>query len=116
MQNDARPSGRLRSGVMGLKAVVAEAQWKQICRAAEGGVRAASVGGGGEYAAFGRSVLQNFFELPCLKQRNVCRDYQRARGASLDRDAGGHLDGSGFSRIVRVGDDFELIVRGQSYR
>ena len=42
-----------RGGVMRFEAVVAEAQREQICRTAEGGVGAASVGGGDQDAAFG---------------------------------------------------------------
>ena len=102
VQNDARFARGLGGGVVRLEAVVAEAEREQICGTAEGGVGAASVGGGDQHAAFGRRVLQNFFQLPRLDQRDVGGDHQRAVNAALDADASGHLDRASFSGIVGV--------------
>jgi len=66
IQHDAWFAAGLRSGVMRFEAVVAEAQREKICWTAEGGVGAASVGGGDQHAAFGGRLLQNFFEFPGL--------------------------------------------------
>src|SRR6202034_4012430 len=116
VQHDTRLAGGLRSGVMRLEAVVAEAEREQIGGTAEGGVGAASVGGGAQNTAFGGRVLQDFVELPRLNQGDIGWDYERAVYAALDADAGGHLDGAGFSGIVGVGDDFEFVFFGQLYR
>src|SRR5450755_2590549 len=97
---------------MGFEAVVAEAEGKQICGTAEGGVGAASVGGGDENAAFGGCLFQDFFEFPCFNQRDVGGNHQGEAGAALHADAGGDLDGAGLSGIVGVGDDFECILAG----
>src|SRR6266567_3712079 len=87
VQHDAGFAGGLRGGVMRLEAVVAEAEREQIRGTAEGGVGAASVGGGDQHTAFRGSVLQNFAEFPRLDQGNVGGDYQCAVDAALDADA-----------------------------
>src|ERR1700723_1692900 len=100
VQHDTRLAGGLRCGVMRLEAVVAEAEREQIGGTAEGGVGAASVGGGAQNTAFGGRVLQDFVELPRLNQGDIGWDYERAV----------------YTAIVGVGDDFEFVFFGQRYR
>ena len=69
----------------GLKAVVAEAQRKQICGAAEGGVGAASVGGGNQHRSFRGSLRENLIEFAGLNQRNIRGDDQCAVDAARQR-------------------------------
>jgi hypothetical protein len=103
----------LCGGVVGLETVVAETKREQIHRAAEGGVCAASVGGGDEHTALGGSVLEDLVEFPGLNQRNVGRDDERAVCAAFDADLCRHFDGTGFSGIRWVGDDTEFIITRQ---
>ncbi len=58
-------------------------------------------------------MLKNFGEFPRLDQRYVCGDHQRALDAALDAEVSSHLNGAGFSGIVWVGDNFELIFGSQ---
>src|SRR5205809_6697239 len=95
-----------------LEAVVAEAEREQIRWSAEGGVGAASVGGGNEHAAFVRRVFQDLFEFPRLDQRNVGGNHERAGDAALLTNPRGHLDGAGFAGILDVWNDFEFIAAG----
>ena len=113
IQHDAGFAGGLGGGVMRFKAVVAEAQRKQSCGASEGGVGAASVARWDQNAAFFWGLLENFFKFPCLNEWNVGGDHQCAVDAALDANAGGHLDGAGFSGIVGIGDDFKTIFAGK---
>src|SRR5712692_6183853 len=81
-------------------AVVAEAEREQIGGAAEGGVGAASVGGWDEHAAFFRRLLQDFFELPRLNQRNVGGYHERVVDAALLTNPCSHFDGAGLAGVL----------------
>ena len=78
LQHDAGFARGLGGGEVRFEAVVAEAQGKKIRRAAEGGVGAASIGGGRQHRAFRGSAGQNLVEFAGLNQRNVGGDDQRA--------------------------------------
>jgi hypothetical protein len=112
---DAVLAGGLGSGAVRFETVVAEAQREEAGGAAEGGVGAASVGGRNEDAAFGGSLLQDFFELPGLDEWNVGGDHEGKFIPALFADASGHFDGAGFTGICGIGDDFELILGSELY-
>src|SRR5271157_421694 len=115
-QHYARLARGLCRRMMRFEAVVAEAQREKIRWSPKGSISPASVTGGHEHTAFFGRVLHNFFQLPRLNQGNVGRNHQRALHAALHAHPSRHLDRAGFSRVLRIGDDFEPIPTRELHR
>ncbi len=113
LQHDTGFAGGPGGGVVRFEAVIAEAQREQSCRAAEGGVGAASIGRRGQYRAFRRSIFQNRFQFAGRDQRNVGRDDEGEIGAAAHAELSRQFDCSGFSGSIRIGDDFEVVLPGE---
>ena len=105
--------GCLRGGVVRFEAVVAEAEREKICRAAEGGVGAASVAAGTSTLPSAGACFRISSKFPRLNEGDIGGDHQCALDAAFDADASSHLDGAGLAGIVGIGNDFEPIVGGE---
>ena len=98
------------------EAVVAEAERKQIGGSAEGGVGAASIGGGNQKCPLSGSLREDLIQFVGLNQRNIGGHDQRAVTAAHHAEARGHLDSAGFAGVRGVGNDFEIVLPRQFNR
>src|SRR5262245_42765441 len=101
---------------MRIETVIAKSKWEQVRGTAQDGVGTSAIHGRHENASVDRYVFVNLLKFPALNQGNVRGDHECAFLPTLDAHPSSHFDRAGFTGILEIRDDFEVVLRREFHR